>query len=375
MPAARAPFGRLPRALPILALAGLSAALAACGDRATPERKEPTPARSAAPAKPPPLGLSDYAAVCASGKGVEGAAAYEKRPGAASPFAYVYKDSALGSGKEAEWSHRHDSTTEPWVASDAKDVQLVACLDVVKADKDHECRFEKGSVIERYRTRLEIGVYEARTGKKLGTESVEKTVAGCPTIALVDKGVTRDYGELAHDLMQVVAAYQPADAPLPSLPATTFGRACDGRPAVGAGKPTKQAGKFNPFATFLREKEGPWRYGDVSTSDFDRKWFVRNLAGQHNEKEPRTSLVVCMTSTRGGKIDECSFAGRKTLTVYTASWKVDVVDASTGKSIQSKAFVGKPVCPMMWKFDRGSEFDAEPGAELQEWLRPIVEPK
>lgn len=375
MPAANAPFVSRPRALPLLALAGLAAALAACGDRATPERKEPVPARSAAPAKPPPLGLSDYAAVCASGTGVEGAAAYEKRPGTASPFVYVYKDSALGSGSEAAWKQRHDSTTEPWAAGDAKDVQLVACLDVVKADKDHACKFEKGSVIERYRTRLEIGVYEARTGKKLGMETVEKTVAGCPTIALLDKGVTRDYGALAPDLMQVVAAYQPTDAPLPSLPATTFARACDGKPAVGAGKPAKQAGKFNPFATFLREKEGPWRYGDVAAYDFDRKWFQPNLAGQRNETEPRTSLVVCMTSTRGGKVDECSFPGGKKLTVYKASWKVDVVDASTGKSIQSKAFAGQPECPTMWRFDRGSEFDAEPGADLREWLRPIVEPK
>ena len=43
------------------------------------------------------------------------------------------------------------------------------------------------------------------------------------------------------------------------------------------------------------------------------------------------SVAVCMTSTRGEKAEDCEFSGGSKVTMYKAKWKVDVVEASTGK--------------------------------------------
>ncbi len=358
--------------------AGLVVAVTACGNKKSSSGDSSSQHPPSEPGPKTFLTMDDYKSVCVDGKGVEGAVAYEKKPGAPSPFAYMYKDTALGDPKAATFTSKIDSTTKPWQADDAKEVQLVACVDVAKAEKDHDCEFDKGGKMERFRTTLKIAVHEAKTGKKLGEQTVEKKVPGCPMFAFIDKKAesNRDYGALAPEVLSVVAEYQPADVPQPKMHAETFERACNGKPAIGAGKPSTEKGKYNPFVTFLREKDGPWRHGEVNNYYFgEHDWFEPNLNAQSNEKEPKTSIAVCMTSTRGAKFRDCEFTSGSSLAVYQASWKVDVVEASTGKVLQTKAFTGKAECPTIWSFDRGKEFDAEPGDDLKDWLRPVVSPK
>lgn len=362
------------RVVPLIVAAGLAVATAACGEKksSTGDASAKTPPGAAVPKTF--LTMDDYKSVCAEGKGVEGAAAYEKKPGAASPFAHMYKDTA---GGEADWKQSFDSTTKPWKAEDAKDAQLVACHEVVKADMDHECKFEKGSVMKRFKTTSKITVYEAKSGKKLAEQTAERVSAGCPMVAFLDeKKANRDYPSGAPDVLAAVAPYQPADAPSPRLHADTFDAACNGKPAVGAGKVSKEPGKYNPYVAFTREKEAPWKVGAANEFDFDESaWFDANLAAQSNDKEPRVSVAVCMTSTRGQKAQDCAFMGGNSLTMYAASWKVDVVEASTGKVLQTKTFTGKNECPSIWSFDRGKEYDALPGDDMRDWLRPVVSPK
>ena len=101
---------------------------------------------------------------------------------------------------------------------------------------DHECKFEKGGVMQRFKTTSKITVYEAKSGKKLGEVTAERVGAGCPMVAFLDdKKGNRDYPLSAPDVLNAVAPYQPADAPLPTVPAQNFDPACNGKPAVGAG--------------------------------------------------------------------------------------------------------------------------------------------
>lgn len=242
---------------------------------------------------------------------------------------------------------------------------------------DHECKFEKGGVMQRFKTTSKITVYEAKTGKKLGEETTERVAAGCPMVAFLDdKKSNRDYPSASPDVLNVIAPHQPPDAPVPTVPAQNFDSACNGKPAVGAGKVSKESGKFNPYVAFTREKEGPWKVGAANEFDFDESaWFDVNLKAQSNDKEPRVSVALCMTSTRGQKAQDCAFSGGKSLAMYNASWKVDVVEASTGKVLQTRTFAGKNECPSIWSFDKGNEYDALPGGDMRDWLRPLVSPK
>ncbi|MFO0612897.1 MAG: hypothetical protein U0414_09930 [Polyangiaceae bacterium] len=362
----------VPRAALVIGIA----ALAACGNK-KPTGDGTTSSRgSSAPPAKTFLTWKDFAAVCTEGKGVEGAAKYEKQPGKESPVAYMYRDTA-GLGDKAVFDHKYDSSFKTWEAKDEKASQLVACVDVQKAEKDHDCEFEKGGKSERWRSTIKITIHEATTGKKLGEETVDVKVPGCPMFAFLEKDkVTKDYGSYSAYVLGALAEHEAADAPQPSLHAETFSSACDGKRAVGAGKPSTEKGKYNPFVTFLREKDGPWIHGEVNHYYFgEHAWFDPNLNAQSNDKEPRTSIAVCMTSTRGAKADDCEFSGGSKLTIFKGDWKVDVVDASTGKVLKTKNFAGKPECPTIWSFDRGKEWTAEPGDELREWLRPIVDPK
>lgn len=357
--------------------ASFTAGLTACGSKKDPDKGSPSGSSGAmlAPPKKTYVDFDDYKAVCTEGKGVELAPAYEKKAGTPSPFAYMYKDTA---GGKTEFTRDFDSTVKPWGADDAKNAQLVACVEVVKADKDHTCEFEKGGKMDRFNTTLKIAVHEAKTGKKLGEQTVEKRPGGCPMFAFIDKGggVTRDYGSVAAELLRVVQEHQGADVPQPTLHAETFDNACNGKPAVGAGKRTTTSGVFNPYVSFVREKEGPWAMGAAMDYDFgEQEWFNQNLKAQDNRKAPRVSLAVCLTSTRGEKADECAFSGGSKVTLYKAKWKIDVVEAATGKVIQTKEFQGKPECPVIWSSDKGTEFTAPPGDDARDWLRPIVSPK
>lgn len=364
------------RPTPLLLAAGLVAALTACGNKKTSDEGAASGRINPTTPVKPMLSWSSLASVCAEGKGVEGTAKYEKAPGKASPVAYVVKDTA-GGGEKASFERKGEASLKVWEADDVKGVQLVACVEIVKAEKDHDCEFEKGGKMERWRSTVKIAIHEASTGKKLSEQTVDNKVPGCPMFAFMEKGkVNKDYGSFAPHVIGAIAEHQPADAPQPAQHAQTFDRACDGKPAIGAGKPSTEKGKYNPFVTFLREKDGGWMHGEVNHYYFEEHdWFEPNLKAQSNDKEPKTSIAVCMTSTRGAKANDCAFTGGSSLTVYSADWKIDVVDASTGKVIQTKAFKGKTECPTIWSFDRGKEWTAEPGTELRDWLRPIVDPK
>lgn len=363
------------RTVSLVASVGLIATLVACGSKKDPDKSGPgSSGTTAAPAKKTNVDWNDLAGICKDGKGIDVAAAYEKKAGAPSPFAFMYQDTA---GGKTAFERDYASTSKPWIAEDAKDAQLVACMEVVKADKSHDCKFEKGGVQEMYNTSLKVTVYETKTGKKLSEQTVEhKMGKGCPSIAFMKDSVEREYGELEPVALRAVAEFQGADAPQPTQPAESFDNACDGKPAIGAGKRATSGGVYNPYVTFVRAKDGPWTHGAANEYDFDESaWFDANLKAQSGREAQKVSVAVCMTSTRGEKAEDCEFSGGSKVTMYKAKWKVDVVEASTGKVLQTKEFQGKVDCPSIWSADKGTEFDALPGDDARDWLKPIVAPK
>jgi len=78
-----------------------------------------------------------------------------------------------------------DAAPEAWRPSDVKSVQLVACLDDVQSGpRITSCTFSDGSV-PLYQGRYKGGLFEARTGKKVATISVDGvSTPTCPRFAV-----------------------------------------------------------------------------------------------------------------------------------------------------------------------------------------------
>lgn len=291
------------------------------------------------------------------------APAYAKTPSVASPILTMFKTEG---GKYFDVVRPNE--LRGWSTGDGEKAQLLACVEIVNATKARECTFSSSkAVLELYSSTTRIRILEAKTGKTLVDKNVSHTAGGCPSTAWTSGDRTKDYGEYGIEVAKAAAEFQPADAPPPQMPPWTMTEACEGKPAVGAAKLATAKGSFNKFAVFRREGEGA--FGFVNNLDVDlgkSEWTMKNIG------EGQTSAVVCMSATRGKSTATCPFSAGKKLKVTDATWKVDLVEAATGKTLHSKTVKASAHCPSTWNFANGDESLGWP--DLAAWMAPVIEP-
>jgi hypothetical protein len=151
-----------------------------------------------------PKFLGDYERVCTTQVGFAGASAYEEAPGV---HPVVLFEDYRGEGfvqssrsLPAGWAVTEDSDYED--TSDLAKAQLIACSDrtketptgkrcTFKGDKDAKEAKDRADVeLELVDATYEHTVYEARTGEKKTTTTLEAHDADCPFIATFKTGDT-----------------------------------------------------------------------------------------------------------------------------------------------------------------------------------------
>ncbi len=167
----------------------LLSALFAC-KKSKPMGSDPSPASSgttttatpSTPDEPSSEFMSDteLSRVC-NELGVKGAAAYDGAIGKIHPtVVFTRKD------ENAKYEKSYDNDFDGWKTDKAKDYELVACVTIKKSSKVKECKFDSNTPIhylDLEDASFDFAVYEAKTGKQLGTKSADlKVDKECPMI-------------------------------------------------------------------------------------------------------------------------------------------------------------------------------------------------
>jgi hypothetical protein len=168
-----------PMRMAVLAVAGsfLLLAVVACGGEATPTA-EPTER---------PLMSFDFEDVCRRGT-VEKAPVYEPEAGAGKIHPLV---AFKRTPDNDSFYHMSPSSLElpiPWMVDSGEDhgtVELVVCLDGIDSSLADDCGYEDDEsddeyILHIYNTTYQVTVYEAKTGKEVGSTTVEAAFDECP---------------------------------------------------------------------------------------------------------------------------------------------------------------------------------------------------
>jgi hypothetical protein len=165
-----------------IVLAVVSIFLLACGGTGAP---------TSTPAPPPtdrPLMSFDFEPVCRRGT-VKKATAYEPMPGRVHPI-LVFKRDRLEDNSYYEVPPTTLKLPVPWMVdygSDYTKVELVACLTRTGGDFVSTCDYkdddsEETFLLNVYNSTYEVKIYAARSGKEIGTATVEAIVDDCPML-------------------------------------------------------------------------------------------------------------------------------------------------------------------------------------------------
>ncbi|MFD6463833.1 hypothetical protein ACFWFG_38265, partial [Streptomyces roseolus] len=136
----------------------------------------------------------------------------------------AFSTSELGSVLEVSTSYWDSDRPLEWGRVEADHYQLVACLGkAAKGDFVTTCTFDNGSEVPLHRGRYDVAVYEAATGKKLGTEQMQGSAGSshqCPFFTMVSKRNPILYTEPDYDQFRAVLGKY-VDSPANAVPATT----------------------------------------------------------------------------------------------------------------------------------------------------------
>ncbi len=135
-----------------------------------------------------PLMSFDFEPVCRRGT-VDKATAYEPAPGRVHPVLVFRRDGP----EDNSYYEMSPSTLElpvPWMVDyggDYTKVELVACLTRIGGDFVGKCDYkdddsEETFLLNVYNSTYEMKIYAARSGKEIGTATVEATVDDCPML-------------------------------------------------------------------------------------------------------------------------------------------------------------------------------------------------
>jgi len=140
--------------------------------------------------------LTDYDDVCKKLATVSNSKAYSE---GSPPNVVVLKQSAISDYFTTLSPTFRDSSIKAADYKAPTEVQLVACLTVDETnDVAGVCEAEqKGKKVSLQKTAViyKLEVYEAKTGKKLGSGSVDGPITDCPLLVYYDQSDPRVYGE------------------------------------------------------------------------------------------------------------------------------------------------------------------------------------
>lgn len=229
----------------------------------------------------------------------------------------------------------------------AEEVQLVGCLDVTKEPGEpSHCGYYGGEVLI-HTMKNTLRVYEAKTGKMVHEEEfvLDHKTGRCDSIRSFPKGVTSIYEgidvgpKVASSMMQ----FQPANLKLAPATVAKLDDVCAGSavpeaPAYVAGTPTKVHTVYFP---------------DTKRS-FTRQSLPKNMpeADKYDGDASEFALVACVVGQPKKKKNDCEFTNSKVLGLYDGDFAVKVIEARTGKLVETKSFKGSSPqgCPMFHDF-------------------------
>lgn len=291
--------------------------------------------------------LDSYADLCkAPSQPIDGANGY-KRQGSGGPPSKI----AVFVRNADRSFYLASSTTDlgPMLATESsfRDVELVACLDLTKVGEPVYCNYYGGQ-LQLYEMSHALRVVEAKTAREvLKTEFVlDKKTERCPSVyTFASKDQTKettgpDYGS---KLASLLLPLEPDGTTLPAVKAEKLDDVCSGSAVPQAvayvpGSPTRVHLAYfpNEQQTFVRE-ELPDGFPTLDDVDADASPFA---------------LVACVTGIPKKKRQACDFDSGKVLTIYDGVFEVRLIEARTGKLVETKTFKGTSPggCPDLHKF-------------------------
>jgi hypothetical protein len=176
------------------------------GTTASPATTEGT-ATTAAAGNELPQFVNDFDRVCKTQVGFSGATAYTATPGVhpAVILEDAFEDDDLyipySPDLPAGWVVQEDSNFED--NSELAPTQLVVCIDrVAAAPTGTQCEFDSDGTkvsLELTNGTFDVRVYEAKSGKPVGTASLSTNQTECPSFVTFKKGDTQWFASLDAD--------------------------------------------------------------------------------------------------------------------------------------------------------------------------------
>jgi hypothetical protein len=166
-----------------------------------------------------PMFMADFSRVCSTQVGFPGAKAYEAVPGAVHPIVFFEENEhsdfiQSGVTLPAGWTVTEDANYED--NTELAGIELVGCASIVETTPNGtQCEFDddgQSISLELVNVTYEVAVYEATTGKVVGTPTTVKAESTeCPFVVAYDDGDTTY--NLSLDVDDVINALKPAVAP------------------------------------------------------------------------------------------------------------------------------------------------------------------
>lgn len=140
------------------------------------------------PEDAPPLKISlELLRTVCSGKGLNGAAAYEKGKG---PLKIFYRESETEGFNRHFFSSKLYKQARSWdqaAQNDYSAYPVVACITGISKEQHRSCPFSGGKKLEVHGATYTVDIVEAKTGTKLGTRKIQTSPGRCP--------FTHDFGK------------------------------------------------------------------------------------------------------------------------------------------------------------------------------------
>ena len=304
---------------------------------------------------------SDLKDVC-SGKGVEGAAKYEKKKGKASPVTVFVSD------LNGDFTWKSMTSWDAWEARDPEDYQLVACVKRTKTNKVRECAFDEkkpAHYLDMHDTSYTVTIREAATGKEVAKKDVEvKAQADCPTMHMFREEHETEYASPRQSIVSLAAPTMGEGAPMPGVNTWDYDLVCQGQ-AIPQAAAHDEAGT-SPLLVFVN-KDGVYH---------DEHYGIPYEAPYKVDEAKDVQLIACVDPKNQKKVESCEMKNGAVVEVYDTDLEVRIVAAKTGKVLETKTFSAKGgQCPFM-KFMKGKraiEY-APPPNEYKKFLEGFAKP-
>ena len=154
---------------------------------------------------------SDFKALC-NATGIEKATAYNKAKGVVSPI-LIFSRGAVG---ETYYERTSSMVPKAWKV-DWKEVtktQLVACTTVTDAKQVKTCKLknrksDKQLIVNGFDATYKIILYEAKSGKKITSNTMNSKFTRCPMFHMFSRGETEDdsYASIKQPLTDFLQKY------------------------------------------------------------------------------------------------------------------------------------------------------------------------